>query len=143
MDGGGFAVGIFEVQVVVSFLDLLDGHLPRLSVGFSAAPPFFDRQKFFMGDAAIFGVLFDTFGERELVVPDFFGGHRAACRRAKLCKENQVGVYSGVGIEYALGQADDGVDIAFFKEFFLDGGFDTLAEKRAVGKHDARAAVGL
>ena len=89
-----------------------------------------------MGDAAVFGVLFDAFGKRELVVPDFFGGFA-------LGKENQVGVHSGVGVEHALREADDGVDIALFKEFFLDGGFHALAKKRAVGKHNACAAVGF
>jgi len=74
MDGGGFAVGVFEVQVVIPFLDLFDGHLPRLSVGFSVAPPLADGVEFLVGDTAVFGVLLDAFGKRELVVPDFFGG---------------------------------------------------------------------
>src|SRR3989338_762344 len=107
-----------------------------MSVCFAVAPPFFDRQKFFVGDATVFGVLFYTFGKRELVIQDFSG-------RFAFGKENQIRIHSGVGVKDALGQADDGVDIAFFKEFFLDGGFDALAEKRAVGKHDAGAAVGL
>ena len=89
-----------------------------------------------MSDAAVFGVLLDAFGEWELVVPDFFGGFAFG-------EENQVGVYSGIGVEHTLGQADDGVDITFFKEFFLDGGFDAFAKKRTVGKHDACPSVVL
>ena len=73
VDGGGFAIRVFEVQIVIALLYFFDGHLPSMSVCFAVAPPFFDRQKFLVGDAAVFGVLFDAFRERELVVPDFFG----------------------------------------------------------------------
>ena len=143
MDGGGFAVGVFEVQIVIPLLDLFDGHLPHILIffayfrtGAAYAKATASQVELLVGYTAVFGVLFYAFGERELVVPDFFGGFAFG-------EENQIGVHSGIGVEHALGQADDSVNIAFFKQFFLDGGFNALAEKRAVGKHDAGAAVGL
>ena len=71
-----------------------------------------------------------------LVEPDVLG-------RLALVEEQQVGADAGVGIEDAVGQADDGVEVALLQQVFLDAGLDAFAEERAVGQHDCGAAAGL
>src|SRR3989344_7937915 len=109
---------------------------PAFAIWLRRGKPFSYRVELLMGDAAVFGVLFDTFGKWELIVPDIFGGFAFG-------KENQIGVHSGIRIEHALRQADDSMDITLLKQFFLDCSFDTLTKKRTIRKHDARAAVGF
>ena len=47
------------------------------------------------------------------------------------------------GIEHAVGQPDDGVQVAFGEQRFLDAGLHALAEERAVGQHERGAAAWL
>jgi hypothetical protein len=65
------------------------------------------------------------------------------CRWAALGEEEQVGLDAGVGIEDAVGQANDGVQVAVGQQLFLDAGLDALAEQEAVRQHDGGAAAGL
>ncbi len=65
------------------------------------------------------------------------GGWRA------LGEEEEVGADAGVGIEDAVRQADDGVEVALGEEGFLDAGLDAFAEEGAVGQHESGAAAGL
>ena len=60
-----------------------------------------------------------------------------------LGEEEEVGADAGVGIEDAVGQADDGVQVALGEEGFLDARLDAFAEEGAVGQHEAGAAAGL
>ena len=71
-----------------------------------------------------------------LVIPDLGGG-------LALGEEEEVGADAGVGIEDAVGQADDGVEVALGEERFLDARLHAFAEERAVGQHEAGAAAGL
>jgi hypothetical protein len=72
-------------------------------------------------------------------------GARSTRRRwwAALGEEEQVGADAGVGIEDAVGQADDGVQVALGEQGFLDAGLDAFAEEGAVGQHESGAAAGL
>ena len=45
---------------------------------------------------------------------------------------------AGVGVEDAVGQADDGVQVALCEQLLLDAGLDAFAEQGAVGQHQAR-----
>ena len=65
------------------------------------------------------------------------GGGRA------LGEEEQVGANTGVGIEDAVGQADDGVQVALAEEGFLNTGLHAFAEEGAVGQHESSATAGL
>ena len=49
----------------------------------------------------------------------------------------------GVGIEDAVWQSNDRVEVALGEERFLDAGLDAFAEERAVGQHEPGAAAGL
>ena len=71
-----------------------------------------------------------------LVEPHLFG------RRA-LGEEQQVGLDAGVGVEHAIGQANDGVQVALGQQLFLDAALDTFAEQKAIGQHHSGAAAVL
>ena len=49
----------------------------------------------------------------------------------------------GVGLEHAVGQADDGVEVALLHQVLLEPRLHALAEQRAVGQHHGGAAAGL
>ena len=73
-------------------------------------------------------------GDAVLVEPDLF-------RRLALLEEQQVGADGGVGLEDAVGQADDGVEVALLQQVLLEPGLDAFAEERAVGQDHGGAAV--
>ena len=75
-------------------------------------------------------------GNAVLVEPDVLG-------RLALLEEQQVRADAGVGLEDAVGQADDGVQVALLHQVFLEPRLDAFAEQRAVGQHDGGAAAGL
>ena len=58
-------------------------------------------------------------------------------------KNKQVGADAGVGLEDAVGQADDGVEVALLHQVFLEPRLDAFAEERAVGQDHGGAAAGL
>ena len=67
---------------------------------------------------------------------------RLRCGRA-LGEEEEVRADAGVGIEDAVGQADDGVEVALGEEGFLDARLHAFAEERAVRQHETGAAAGF
>ena len=69
-----------------------------------------------------------------LVEPDGVGG-------LALGEEEEVGLDAGVGIEDAIGQADDGVEVALPHEEFFDLGLDAFAKERAVRQDDCAASA--
>lgn len=71
-----------------------------------------------------------------LVEPDVLG------RRA-LAEEQKIGLDAGVWGKYAIGQADDGVQIAVFQQLFLDACFDAFAEEEAVRQNQCGTATGF
>ena len=62
--------------------------------------------------------------------------------RLALGEKQQVGLDAGVGIENAVGQPNDGMQVAFPQEQFLDLGLHPFTEQRAV-RQDHRAASAL
>ena len=136
-------VRILEVEVEVAGLDGVDGDAPSLLVfhaGFEAifllAPPGALALELFDADGFAFVVALGAGRIGVLVIPDV-GGGRA------LGEEEEVGADAGVGIEDAVGQADDGVEVALGEEGFLDPGLGAFAEEGAVGQHESGAAAGL
>ena len=82
------------------------------------------------------GIRLLPIGHAVLVEPDVLG------RRAFL-KEQQVGADAGVGLEDAIGQPHDGVQVALFHQVFFEPRLDAFAEERAVGQHHGGAAIWL
>ena len=60
-----------------------------------------------------------------------------------LVKNKQVGANAGVGIEHAIGQAHNGVQVTLGEQRFLDAGLNAFTEERAVGQHQPGAAARL
>jgi hypothetical protein len=122
----GNAVRVFIVQVVVAGFDVLDADFPGL-LGFLApcsirpTPPIDATLQMFDADGFSHGIGF--LGSRHLVfvVPDVLS-------RLAFFKEQQIGAYAGVRLEDAVGQADDGVQVALFQQMFLEAGFNTFTE---------------
>ena len=71
-----------------------------------------------------------------LVIPDLCGG-------LAFGEEKEVCADARVRIEDAVGQPDDGVQVALGEEGFLDAGLYAFAEEGAVGQHKPGAAAGL
>ena len=63
--------------------------------------------------------------------------------RLALFEEQQVGADGGVGTEHGVGQADDGVEVAFLHQMFLEPRLDAFAEQGAVGQHHGGASARL
>jgi len=136
-------VGILEVEVEASGLDVVDGDAPGL-LGFLAgleavflgAPPLFLGVE--LGDADGFGLVVALGSGRVgmLVIPDGFGG-------GSFGEEEEVGLDAGVGSKDAIGQADDGVEVAVGEELFLDAGLHAFSEEGAIGQDESGAATGL
>ncbi len=136
-------VRVLEVEVEVAGLDGVDGDAPSLLVfhaGFEAvgliSPPGFDGIEFLNADGLTLVVALGAGRIGVLVIPDVGGGRAFG-------EEEEVGADAGVGIEDAVGQADDGVQIALGEQGFLDAGFDAFAEERAIRQHESGAAAGL
>ena len=98
-------------------------------------PPFEAAGEFLELDGLGFGVVLPAFGQRLLVVPDFFG-------RMGAVEEHEVRRDARVGSEDTVGQADDGVEIEVFEQFFFDAGADAVAEEGAVGNDDSGSTAG-
>ena len=133
-------IGVFDVEVVAARGDVRDGHAPGefvfLALLFLArfAPPLLLGVEFLDADRLGFVVALDARRIGVLVIPDVFG-------RLAFGEEQQVGLDAGVGSEDAVGQADDGVQVALFEQLFLDAGLDAFAEERAVRQDDGAAAA--
>jgi hypothetical protein len=107
-------VGVFEVEVEVARFDLVDGDTPSLLVFLTFAvvagfvrlsPPLFLRLELLDADGFALVVALGTGRIGMLVIPDFFRGRAFG-------EEEEVGADAGVGIEDAVGQADDRVQVA-------------------------------
>ena len=129
-------VGVLEIEVVVASLDLVDRDLPGDFVFLALLPPVDAGLQVLEADRLGHRVGLLALGDAVLVVPDFLG------RRA-LLEEEQVGADGGVGFEDAVGQADDGVEVALLQQVFLQPRLDAFAEQGAVGQDHGGAAVGF
>ena len=58
-----------------------------------------------------------------------------------LGEEQQVGLDAGVGVEHAVGQAHDGVQVALFQQDLLEAGLHAFAEQEAIGQDHGGAAL--
>ena len=136
-------VWVLLVEVVVGGFDLLNAHPPCAFVFHAggkavglAAPPGFLKVELFDADGLGFVVVFHARWVGVFVVPNVFGGFA-------LGEEQQVGFDAGVGGKHAVGQAHDGVQVAFGQQLFFDTGLHAFAKQRAVGQHQRSAAVGF
>jgi hypothetical protein len=66
-----------------------------------------------------------------------------SCVGVALLEEQQVGADAGVGLEDAVGQTHDGVQVALFQQVFLQPRLDAFAEQRCRRADDGGAAAGL
>src|SRR5690606_8602185 len=106
------AVRVLQIEVVVAGIDLVDGYAPGVFVfhaGLEAvgliAPPGLFGCELLDADGLALVVALHTRRIRVLVIPDLF-------RWRAFREEEQVGPDTGVGIEDAIGKADDGVQVA-------------------------------
>ncbi len=128
----GCGVGVFAVEVAAVGEQFGGGNFPGAVVLFAVVPPLEAIGEFLELDGLGLGVVLPAFGQRLLVVPDFFG-------RAGAVEEEEVRRDARVGREDAVGQPDDGVEVEFLEQFFLDAGADAVAEERAVRDDDSGA----
>ena len=123
-------VGIFDIEVVVAALYFINRDFPCL-FGFNpggktigrAAPPVDFRLEFGKAHRLGFVVADHTFRVGVLVIPDRFGG-------LALGEKKEIGFNAGVGVENPVGEANNGVQVAFCQKFFLEPGFHALAEEK-------------
>ena len=118
---------ILAVEVAAIGQQFGGGHFPRVVHVLTFAPPLAQSCKLFKLDGRGFGVVLPAFGQRLLVIPDF-------ARWAGAVEEQQVRRDAGVGRKHAARQPDDGVQVEFLKQFFLDAGAHTISKQSAVGK---------
>src|SRR5262249_33735814 len=112
---------------------ILGRDFPGSFVFFSIIPPFEAVAEFLELDRLGFGVVLPAFGKRLLIVPDFFGGMGPV-------EEHEIRRNAGVWSEDPVGEADDGVKIKIFEQFFFDASADAVAEKGTVGHDDGGPA---
>src|SRR5258708_3500981 len=63
--------------------------------------------------------------------------------RGRQFREKQVSADRRIGLEYAVGQANDRMQIAFLHQMFLETGLHPFAKERTIGQHHRSAACGL
>ena len=117
---------VLAVQVAAVGQQLRGRHLPGRFIFLPVGPPLDQGGEFLELDGGCFGVVLAAFGERLFVIPDLAG-------RAGAVEEQDVGGDAGVGGKDTVGQADDGVEVEFLEEFFLDASADTIAKQGAIG----------
>ncbi len=139
-------VRVADVEVVVARGDVLDADFPgllSLDAGFETvflgAPPVDLGLELLEAHGLALVIVDDALRVGVLVEPDFLGGGLLAL--GFLGEEEDVGLDACVGIEDAVGKADNGVELALFQEVFLEAGLHALAEEEAVGQDDGGAAV--
>lgn len=130
----GFLLGarVFAVEIAAGCQQFGGGDFPCVFVFLAFFPPGDERREFLELEGRGLGVVFAAFGERVFVIPNL-------ARRAGAVEEQKVGRNGGIGREYAIGQADDGVQIEFLQKVFLDAGAHAVAEQGSIG-HDHRGA---
>ena len=112
---------VLEVEVVVARLDLVDGDAPGMLVFHTVVPPGPLRLELLDADGFALVVALGARRIGVLVIPDLGGG-------PALGEKKEVGADAGVGVEDAVGQADDSVQIALGEEGFLNARLDSLAK---------------
>jgi len=125
--GGVHGVRILHVEVVAARGDVRDGHAPSKFIFLALlfltrlAPPLFLHVEFLDTNGLGFVVGLYTCRILVFVIPDFLG-------RLAFGEEQQIGLDAGVGRKHAVGQADDGVQVALFQKLLLDAGLDAFAK---------------
>jgi len=106
-------MGILDIQVVVPGLDLVDGNLPRLfrfdpggKAVFLLPPPVDFSLELLETDGLGLVVALHARRIGMLVVPDMF-------RRLPFGEEKEVRFDARIGVEDAVGEADDRMEVAF------------------------------
>ena len=137
----GNGVRVLDVEIVAARLHFLGRDLPGNSVFHSPlalppAPPVDAGLEMLEADRLGHRVGFLALGHAVLVEPDVL------CRLA-LLEEQQVGADGGVGLEDAVGQADDGVEVALLHQMLLEPRLHAFAEQRAVRQHHGGAPARL
>ena len=139
-------VRVADVEVVVARDDVIDADFPGLlgldagfEVVFLGAPPVDFGLKFLEAHRLGLVVAGDAFRVGVLVEPDFFGGGLLAL--GLLGEEENVCLDAGVGREDAVGQADDGVEVALSEERFFEAGLHAFAEEEAIGQDHSCTTV--
>ena len=127
-------VRVLDVKVVAALLDLVRRHLPgpfgllRGPCVPHPAPPVDTGLQMFQTDRPGLGIGLLARGNEMLIEPDVPG-----C--LTLLEEQQVGADGSVGLEYRIGQANNGMQIAFLHQMLLEPRLDSFAEQRTVGQH--------
>ncbi len=136
-------VRVFDVEVEAAGLDRVDGDAPGLLVfdaGFEAvffrAPPGALGFELLDADGLAFVVALGPGRIGVLVVPDVLCG-------CTFGEEEQIGADAGVGGKDAIGQADDGVQIALGEEGLFDARLNAFPKQCAVWQNESGAAAGL
>ena len=134
-------VGVLEVEVVAARLHLVRSHLPgnfvlHAAFALRSAPPIHAGFKVLDANGPGHRVGLLALGHTVLVEPDFLGGRA-------LLKEQQVGADAGIGLEDAVGQPDDGVQVALFHQMFFQPRLDAFAKERSIGQDHGGAAIGF
>jgi len=134
-------MGVLAVEVPVASFQFIQADLPGELVFHAcgkaialAAPPRLFYGELFDAHRARLGVVLHAGWVLVLVEPHLFG-------RCALGEEQQVGLDAGVGVEHAVGQANDGVQVALGQQLFLDATLDAFTEEKAVGQHHRSAAT--
>jgi len=132
-------MGVLEIEVVAARSYLFRGDVPRSFIlnpplAFRAAPPVGAGLQVFDPDGLGHRVGLLALGNAMFVEPDFLG-------RLALLEEQQVGADAGVGLEHAVGQPHDGMQVAFLQQVLLQSCLHAFAEQRPVGQHHRRASA--
>ena len=129
-------MGVLEVEVVVTGLDLLDGDFPGCFVFLPLVPPVDTWLQMLEADGFGHGVGFLPLGDAVLVEPDFLGW-------GSFLEKKQICADGGIGLEDAVRQADNGVEVALLQQVFLEPRLDAFAEEGAVRQDHCGAAAGF
>lgn len=107
-------------------LDLNNVHVSATNLGFDAADYLARFPAWAVGEIHLAGAIADA--ELDLLIDN----HGA---RVPLLKEQQIGADGCVGLEYAVGQANNSVEIALFEQMLLEPGLHAFAKQGAIGQH--------
>ena len=134
-------VRVLEVEVIAARLHLIGSDPPcdfifHPAPSLRTAPPVNAWLQMLDSDGLGHRVGFLAVGHAVLVKPDFLG-------RLALLKEQQVGADAGIGLEDAIGQADDGVEVALLHQVLFEPRLHAFAEERPVRQHHGGAALRL
>ena len=138
-------VGVLEVEIVIPSLDRIDRDPPSdlalltlavISRLVRLAPPLLLSIKLLDPDRLGLVVTLGPSRIRMLVIPHLLG-------RSPLGKEKQIRADPRIRIEHAIGEPNDGVQIALGQQRFLDPRFDSLSKQRPVWQNQSSPTTGL